>query len=177
VKAKPTDATADVRGAASRSFEPAPNGAGVVLLCTADPVFAALCKRALEGAQRPQSVVAVSPTELLTAARQVAHDVLVLDADRQEVPALKALAGKAMLLSDAPVVLISAYLAPGSPGLGTLLQSIPAHFVHKPQGSSSLSLAVEDGPSFVAALQSAFTAHEAKDFGAEQTDADGAGHG
>ena len=138
-----------------------------VLLATADPIFAVLCKQALAAAPRPSIVVAVSPPELLQAARQVDHAVLVLDADRQEATALKALASKVMLVSDAPVVLISAYLAPGSPGLGALLQSIPAHFVQKPQGSSSLSLAGDDGPRFAAALQAAFTAHEQTDFGAE----------
>lgn len=142
-----------------------------VLLSTADPVFAALCKNALEGASHPTFVVAVSPFELLQTARQVAHDVLILDADRQEATALKTLASKVMLISDAPMVLVSAYLAPGSPALGALLQSVPAHFVQKPQGSSSLNLAENEGPPFVATLQSAFTAHQQRDFGA------GDGHG
>ncbi|HET6279669.1 MAG TPA: hypothetical protein VFH73_01835 [Polyangia bacterium] len=137
-----------------------------ILLATSDPVFASLCKRALEAAARPSTVVAVSPAELLAAARQVEHDVLVLDADRQEPAALKMLASKVMLVSDAPMVLISAYLAPGSPGLGALLASVPAHFVQKPQGSASLSLADEEGAPFVAALQSAFAAHQKRDFGA-----------
>ena len=141
-----------------------------VLLATADPVFAALCKRALETAPGGCSVTAVSPPDLLLAARQAEHDVLVLDADRLEAGALKALASKAMLVSDAPVVLLSAYLAPGSPGLGVLLQSIPAHFVQKPQGSSSLSIAGDDGPPFVAALQASFGAHRQADFGADSPD-------
>ena len=143
-----------------------------VLLATADPVFAALCKRALETSARPSAVSAVSPSDLLATARLGEHDVLVLDADRQDAGALKTLASKAMLVSDAPVVLISAYLAPGAPGLGTLLQAIPAHFVQKPQGSASLSLAGDDGPAddgraFVEALQAAFTAHQQVDFGAD----------
>ncbi len=137
-----------------------------VLLATPDPVFAALCQRALEAPPRPATVVTVSPAELLQAARQVDHDVLVLDADRQDATALKTLASKVMLVSEAPLVLISAYLAPGSPALGALLQAIPAHFVQKPQGSSSLSLAGEDGAPFVAALRAAFTAHAETDFGA-----------
>ncbi|MEA2699096.1 MAG: hypothetical protein QOI66_3367, partial [Myxococcales bacterium] len=66
-----------------------------VLLATADPVFAALCKHALETTAGPHpQVVAVSPSELLQAARQIEHDVLVLDADRLEVAALKVLASK-----------------------------------------------------------------------------------
>jgi len=142
-----------------------------VLLATADPVFGALCKQGLERAEPPSAVIAVSTPELLEAARRFAHDVLVLDADLQDIAALKALAGKVVLVSDAPVVLLSAYLAPGSSGLGTLLQSIAAHYVQKPQGSSSLSLAGEDGPPFVAALQAAFTAHKRRDFGADNPDA------
>jgi chemotaxis response regulator CheB len=142
-----------------------------VLLATADPVFAVLCQRALEGAEVPSVVVATSPPELLQVARQSAHDVLVLDADQQDIAALKTLAGKAMLLSDAPIVLVSASLAPGSSGLGALLGSISAHFVQKPQGPSSLSLADADGPPFVAALQAAFAAHEESDLGAKKLDA------
>ncbi|HXI60963.1 MAG TPA: hypothetical protein VNO55_33110 [Polyangia bacterium] len=146
-----------------------------VLLATADPVFAVLCKQVLQAGAAPHpQVIAVSPSELLQAARQVDHDVLVLDADRLEAAALKVLAGKVMLVSDAPVVLLSGYLAPGSPGLGALLQSIPAHFVQKPQGSSSLSLADDDGAPFVAALRAAFTAHRQTDFGA---DSNGGGDG
>ena len=49
-------------------------------------------------------------------------------------------------------MLVSAYLAPGSPGLGALLQSVAGTFVQKPQGPSSLSLAAGDGPAFVAAI-------------------------
>ncbi|HVR60544.1 MAG TPA: hypothetical protein VMU50_01530 [Polyangia bacterium] len=143
-----------------------------VLLATADPVFAALCQRALEAAARPCAVTVVTPSELLAAARQGEHDVLLLDADRQEAGALRTLATKVMLVSDGPVVLVSAYLGPGSPGLGALLQSIPARFVQKPQGGSSLSIASDDGPPFVAALQAAFTAHEPADF-----DGDGASGG
>jgi chemotaxis response regulator CheB len=131
-----------------------------VLLATADPVFAALCQRALEVAEPPHTAVAVSPPELLELARHLPHDVLILDADHQDIATLKALAGKVMLVSDAPVVLISAYLAPGSPALTALLASVAAQFVQKPQGASSLSLADEDGPAFVAALQAAFTAYE-----------------
>ena len=41
----------------------------------------------------------------------------MLDADGEDVAALKALATKVMLVSFAPVVVVSAYLAPGSPGL------------------------------------------------------------
>jgi chemotaxis response regulator CheB len=140
---------------------PADLQAGVrVLLATADPVFATLCQRALEVARPPHTVVAVSPLELLEMARHLPHDVLILDADHQDIATLKALAGKVMLVSDAPVVLISAYLAPGSPGLTALLASIAAQFVQKPQGASSLSLADDDGPAFVAALQAAFAGHE-----------------
>jgi hypothetical protein len=49
--------------------------------------------------------------------------------------------------------------------------------VQKPQGSSSLSLADEDGAPFVAALQAAFTAYRQTDFGAEKIGAGGDGNG
>jgi chemotaxis response regulator CheB len=169
----PSDAAGDTAPATAATA----TGARV-LLATADPVFAALCKHALEAGAGPHpQVVPVSPSELLQAARQIDHDVLLLDADRLEVAALKVLAGKVMLVSDAPVIVLSAYLAPGSPGLATLLQSIPAHFVQKPQGSSSLSLADQDGPAFVTALQAAFSAHRQTDFGADKSGAGGDGNG
>jgi chemotaxis response regulator CheB len=154
------------------SDEPVGRRAGPrVLLATADPVFSVLCKRALEGAEAPSVVVAISPPELLQTARQSAHDVLVLDVDHQDIAALKALAGKAMLVNDAPIVLVSGSLGPGSSALGALLGAISAHFVQKPQGPSSLSLADEDGPPFVAALQAAFMAHENIDLGDKESDA------
>jgi len=133
-----------------------------VVLATSDPVFAALCKRALEAGANPQVVVTASPPGLLETVRQLARDVLVLvlDVDGEDMAELKALAMKVMLMSDAPVVLVSAYLAPGSPGLSALLQSIAATFVQKPQGPSSLSLADEDGPPFAAALLAAFAEDE-----------------
>jgi chemotaxis response regulator CheB len=154
---------ADRSGLAPEARAPRPRDATRtstrVVLATSDPVFAVLCRRALEGANQ-QLLAAVSPPELLETVRQLAPDFLVLDADGEDVAALKVLATKVMLVSDARVVLVSAYLAPGSPGLCALLQSIVATFVQKPQGSSSLSLADEDGPPFVAALEAAFGAGE-----------------
>ena len=133
-----------------------------VVLATSDPVFAVLCKRALEGASQ-QLLAVVTPAELLETVRQLSPELLVLDADGEDVAALKLLATKVMLVSDARVVLVSAYLAPGSPGLCALLQSIAATFVQKPQGPSSLSLAEGEGPPFVAALRAAFAAHDGED--------------
>jgi chemotaxis response regulator CheB len=156
-------------GRAPRPSEPALRAR--VVLVTSDPVFAALSKRALEEAPGVQLVVAVSAAELLETARQVAPDFLVVDVDGEDAAALKTLVAKVMLVSDAPVVLVSAYLAPGSPRLGALLQSIAATFVQKPQGPSSLSLADEDGPPFVAALQAAFAGHEGESLAADDLDA------
>ena len=126
-----------------------------MVLATSDAVFGALCKRALEGGPGGARVVLVSPRQVLETARKVAHDVLLLDVDGEDVADLKALAAKAMLVSEARIVLTSGYLSPGAPGLTALLQSIAATFVQKPQGRSSLGLADEDGPPFVAALQAA----------------------
>jgi hypothetical protein len=142
-----------------------------VVLASSDPVFAALCKRALGGGTKPLLLVGLSPPEPLETLLQLVHDVVVLDADGRDTTALKALATKVMLLSEAPIVLVSAYLAPGSPGLGTLLQSIAARFVQKPQGSSSLSLAGEDGPPFAAALQAALAEYEDDGGAADDIDA------
>jgi chemotaxis response regulator CheB len=133
-----------------------------VLLATSDQLFAALCQRALAGTKLAL-VAAVAPPELLETARRLTPELLILDTDGEDVAALKLLATKVMLVSDARVVLVSAYLAPGSPGLCALLQSIAATFVQKPEGPSSLSLTQDDGPPFVAALQAAFAAHDNAD--------------
>ena len=133
-----------------------------VVLGTSDPVFAVLCGRALEETSF-ELLAAVPPSQLLDTMRLLAPDLLLLDADGEDVPALKTLAIKVMLVSDARVVLVAAYLAPGSPGLSALLQSIAATFVQKPQGPSSLSLAGDDAAPFVAALQAAFAAHDGVD--------------
>jgi chemotaxis response regulator CheB len=130
-----------------------------VVLATSDPVFAALCQRAFLGT-RLELVASVAPAELLETMRRLAPELLVLDADSEDAQALKLLATKVMLVSEARVVLVSAWLAPGSPGLCALLQSIAGTFVQKPEGPSSLGLADADGPAFVAALEAAFAAHE-----------------
>lgn len=137
---------------------PAPTSTRVVL-ATADPLFAALCQRALAGTTL-QLLAGVSPAELMETVRQLAPELILLDADGEDVAALKVLATKVMLVSEARVVVVSAYLAPGSPGLCALLQSVAATFAQKPEGPSSLSLADGDGPAFVAALQAAIAAHE-----------------
>ena len=132
-----------------------------VVLASSDPVFAVLCQDALE-ASGHEVVAAVAPTELLETARQ-APDLVILDADGHDVASLKALATKTMLVSEARLVLVSAYLAPGSAGLSALLQAIPATFVQKPQGASSLGLADDDAAPFVAALLAAHGAHDNPD--------------
>ena len=144
-----------------------------IALTTADPVFAALCKRASEDGTASLFLVALPPSELLETLQQLAYDVVVLDVDGQDPAAVKLLATKVMLVSDAPIILVSAYLAPGSAGLGTLLQSIAARFVQKPRGPSSLSLAGVDGPLFMAALQTAFAEYkdEVPDSGADPGEA------
>jgi chemotaxis response regulator CheB len=125
-----------------------------MVLASADPLFLALCRGALDEAGQPL-LAAVAPAQLLETVRRLGPELLVLDADGEDVATLKQLATKVMLVSEARLVLVSAYLSPGSPGLSALLQSIAASFVQKPQGPSSLSLAEEDGPAFVAALLSA----------------------
>jgi chemotaxis response regulator CheB len=145
----------------AREAEPPLPGRRIVL-ATSDPVFAALCRRALMGSGG-ELLAAVSPAELLETTRRLAPELLLLDVDGEEVTALKALATKVMLVSEARVVLLSGYLAPGSPGLSALLQSIAATFVQKPEGPSSLGLADQDGPAFVAALEAAYAAHDGLD--------------
>jgi chemotaxis response regulator CheB len=133
-----------------------------VVLATADGMFAALCRHALARAHTSLKLVAaVAPAELLPTVRKLAPALLVMDADGEDLAALRALAAKVMLVSDARIVLVSAWLAPGSPALCALLQSIAATFVQKPDGGSSLGLVAEGGPPFVAALEAAFAAHEA----------------
>lgn len=125
-----------------------------VVLATSDPVFAALCQQALDGTEQ-QLLAAVSPAELVDATRRLAPGLVVLDADGEDVAALKVLATKVMLVSDARIVLVSAYLAPGSPGLCALLQSIAASFVQKSRGPSWLGLVAEDRAAFADALRAA----------------------
>ena len=135
-----------------------------IVLASADLVFAALCKRALEAGATPKIVETATPPQLLQKTRDVSPDFVVLDADGEDVTALKALATKVMLVSGAPIVLVSGYLAAGSPGLSSLLQSIAAAFVQKPEGPSSLGLVGEEGPRFAAALDAAFAAQDEADF-------------
>jgi chemotaxis response regulator CheB len=143
---------------------------GRVALATSDPVFGMLCEHALGAATTLRFLGAVPPSELLATVRRLAPDLLVLDADGEDLTELKSLAARATLVTSAPIVLVSAYLSPGSQGLSGLLQSIPAKFVQKPRGPSSLSLAAEDGPSFAAAIQAAFAAFDAEDLAAGDLD-------
>ena len=128
-----------------------------VVLATSDPVFAAQCQKALAGSNQ-QLLATVALAELVDATRRLAPDLVVLDADREDVAALKVLATKVMLVSSARIVLVSAYLAPGSPLLCALLQSIAASFVQKLRGPSWLGLSEDDRAGFVAALHAAFAA-------------------
>ena len=134
-------------GAASPS-----TGGTRVVLATSDPVFAALCQQALEGSDQ-QLLAAVPPAELVDTARRLAPELVVLDADGQEVAALEVLATKVMLVSDARLVVVSAYLAPGAPGLCALLASVAASFVQKARGASWFGLPQDDRAAFVAALR------------------------
>jgi chemotaxis response regulator CheB len=143
----------------SPAAEPDAAASTRAVLATSDPLFAALCQRALAGTSL-KLLAAVPPSELLETVRRLAPDLLVLDVDGEETGALKALATKVTLVSEAHIVLVSAYLAPGSPGLSALLQSIAATFVQKPEGPSSLGLADGDPPPFVAALGAALAAHD-----------------
>jgi chemotaxis response regulator CheB len=161
----------------ARTTTAPPSARARIVVATVDPIFAVLCKRALERAS-PQLVVAVKLGDLVETARQLGPDLIVLDADGEEAAALSALAAKVMLVSDASIVLTSAHLAPGSPGLCALLQSIPASFVQKPQGAASLDLAEGGAPVFVAALRAALDADDDPDqldAGWEDAEDDGAG--
>jgi chemotaxis response regulator CheB len=127
-----------------------------VVLASQDPVFSLLCRRALAGTSL-DVVAVVPPSRLLEATRQAAPELVVIDIDAEDTLELKALTTKLMLVSDARLVLTAAYLAPGSPGLCTLLQAIAADFVQKPEGPSSLGLADEDGAPFAVALEATLT--------------------
>ena len=156
-----TERTTDVPAALAESAPRQLVGASArVVLASSDPVFLALCKGALEAGTNTEVVAAVSLTELRTALQRVVHDRIVIDVDGEDLAAVETLATKVTLLSEAPIVLVSAYLAPGSRGLSALLQSIAASFVQKPQGPSSLSLASEDGPPFAAAVLSPLAEQE-----------------
>ena len=141
---------------ADRSTLPhgATTGGARIVLATSDPVFAAQCQKSLEGTDQ-LLIATVALAELVDATRRLAPELVVLDADGADVAALKVLATKVMLVSDARIVLVSAYLAPGSPLLCALLQSIAASFVQKSRGPSWLGLAEDGRASFVGALHAA----------------------
>jgi DNA-binding NarL/FixJ family response regulator len=137
-----------------------------VVLATTDPVFAALFRRAFDRADAKLKIVAdVPPAELLETVRLRAPELIVLDVDGQDVAQVRTLAAKVTLVSEARLVLVAGYLAPGSPGLCALLQSIAAGFVQKPDGASSLGLAAAGGPAFVAALEAALVERDDKSAG------------
>jgi chemotaxis response regulator CheB len=132
-----------------------------VVVATADPLFAALCPRVLAGTSL-ELLAVVPPAALLETVGQLVPDLLILDADGDDTQALKVLASKVMLVSDARLVVVASWLAPGSPGLCALLQSIAATFVQKPGGPSSLGLAAEEQPPFVDALEAAAAAYASR---------------
>jgi chemotaxis response regulator CheB len=132
--------------------------APTLVLATRDGAFAALCESLLDDGATFELVVATSTIELLDVVRQHDPDAVLLDVDGQDVAALKTLAAKVALVSEAWVILVSGYLSPGSTGLTSLLQSIAGAAVQKPGGATSPSLAGKDGAAFVAALEGAFAA-------------------
>lgn len=129
-----------------------------LVLASRDAAFAVLCEDLLDSGETFELVVATSTVELLDVVRQHEPDAVLLDIDGQDLAAIKTLASKLALVSDAWIILASAYLAPGSPGLTSLLQSIAGASVQKPGGATSLSLAEADAASFIAALRKAFVA-------------------
>ncbi len=131
-----------------------------LVLATRDTAFTALCEHALRDGTAFDLLVATSTVELLDVARQHQPAAVLLDVDGQDVAAVKVLAAKLGIVSEARLILTSGYLSPGSAGLSNLLQAIAATFVLKPQGATSLSLVQADGEVFVAALRRAFDAQE-----------------
>jgi chemotaxis response regulator CheB len=129
-----------------------------MVLATRDAAFAALCEHLLDDTVSFELVVATSTVELLDVARQHEPDVVLLDVDGQDAAAVRTLASKVALVSDAFVILASAYFSPGSPGLTALLQGIAAGAVQKPRGATSVSLAGGDGEAFLSALRGAYEA-------------------
>lgn len=170
MKARTSAVPASLRPSAPSSLAATATGTRVVL-ASPDPVFAVLCKRALEAETDAPFCVTLSPPEPLEAVLQRAHDVVVLDVDGRDAATLKAVATQVMLVSDAPIVLVSAYLSPGSAGQSALLSSIAARLVQKPQGPSSLSLADADGVPFAAALRAALAEYEDDEPVADDIDA------
>lgn len=134
--------------------------AATLVLASRDSAFAALCEHLLREGDVFDLIVSTSTVELLDVARQHQPEAVLLDVDGQDIAAVKTLLSKLTLLSEARVILASGYLSPGSAGLGSLLQTIAAVAVLKPQGSTSLSLVQSDGPLFVAALRRAFDSQE-----------------
>lgn len=130
-----------------------------LVLSTRDTAFAGLCEHLLVGAAELELLVTVSTVELLEVVRQHDPDLVLLDVDGHDLFAMRALASKLTIVSEARLVLASAYLSPGSPGLSALLSAVVASFVEKPRGAAALSLSEQGGADFVAALTNAGLTH------------------
>ena len=61
------------------------------VLASADPVFAALCRRAFQGTSL-ELLAAVPPDELLESARELEPELIVLDVDGDDVMLARRLA-------------------------------------------------------------------------------------
>jgi chemotaxis response regulator CheB len=131
-----------------------------LVLATRDSGFTALCEYLLKDGAIFDLVVSTSTVELLDVARQHNPEAVLLDVDGQDVATIKVLAAKLAIVSEARILFTSGYLAPGSAGLGSLLQAVAATAVLKPQGATSLSLSQADGATFVTALRRAFDAQD-----------------
>jgi len=127
-----------------------------MVIATADPVFGALCDR-LFTADGERVGVTVH-ADLIRLARRVEPEVILYDIDYCDPADVSRLTAKLSLVSSAVVVLASAYLAPGSTGLGALLQTVSATAVLKPGGAGGLDLRGAEAAAFRRALTLAIDA-------------------
>lgn len=127
-----------------------------MVVATADPVFGALCERLFPEEEGRVSVTVHA--DLIRLARRVEPEVILYDIDYCDPADVSRLTAKLSLVSGAVVVLASAYHAPGSTGLGALLQTVSATAVLKPDGASSLSLSAHAAEAFRQSLTLAIDA-------------------
>lgn len=127
-----------------------------LLLIGAEPVLLGLLRQRL-GDPRwgdPFEIhgSAAQPAEVLALARAAAADLLCVDADLVEDDDQPGLVARLVLVSAAPVVVLSAAAATGAPVTAALFQAGAAGVLHKPRGRLPLDLEGEFGAALVATL-------------------------
>ena len=126
-----------------------------LLLFCCEPILSQLLQDRLAGAFDIVGTAA-TPDEAIAAARSVAADVILFDADLWKVDAVDLIA-KISLVSPTPIVAMSSYVAPGAMAGGAMLENGARSVLPKGRGQLPLDLSDGRGEILVAALTHAVT--------------------